>query len=117
MLRGGIRVAAGSYTSAHQGGATLDVELQRVQVAEVEYDPTLGRAVSRDAVAAAPDRKLDPGLSRELDHSRDVVRISCADDRRGPTVDPSVEDRAAFVVARLSRRHDSSVEVASELRN
>ena len=117
VLCGGFRVAAGGDAAAHPSRAALDVDLQPVQVAEVEHDAALGRAVARDAVGAAPDRELDSGLARECDHSRDVVGVGGADDRRGPAVDPSVEDRAAFVVAGLSRRHDTSVEICSELRN
>jgi hypothetical protein len=117
VLRCGVRVAAGCYTAAHPSRAALDVDLQPGQIAQVEHDPALGRAVARNAVAAAPDRELDTGLSRERDHPRDVVRVGCADDRPGPAVDSSVEDRATFVIAGLSGRRDFSVEVCSELRN
>ena len=33
----------------------VDVDLQRRSCREVEHDPAVGRAVARDAVAAAPD--------------------------------------------------------------
>ena len=48
-----------------QAVRAVDVDLERVEVADVEDDAALGRAVARAAVAAAPDRELEAGLAGE----------------------------------------------------
>ena len=94
VLRGGVGVPTGGQAAAGPRRPALDVDLQPVQVAKVEDDPAHGRAVAGDAVAAAPDGELEPGLTRERDHARDVGGVGGHDDRRGPAVDTSVEDGA-----------------------
>ena len=68
VLGGGGRVSTGGQAAAGPRRAALVVDLQPVEVAEVEHDPTLGRAVAGDAVAAAPDRELEAGLPCVRDH-------------------------------------------------
>ena len=56
---------AGGQSRLGPGCASVDVDLQCLHVREVEHDPALGHAVAGDAVAAAADGELQPGLARE----------------------------------------------------
>ena len=98
------------------GGAPLGVDLQRLHVREVEHDPAIGDAVTGDAVAAAADGELQPGLARERDDARDIGRVRGPDDDRRPAVDPAVEDGARLVVAGVVGRDHPAVEVGAEVR-
>ena len=112
-----VRIPAGGQTAPGPGRTALDVDLQSVQVAEVEDDPALGRAVAGDAVAAASNRKLEAGLPCERDDPRDVERVGGPDDRRRPAVDSSIENGPSIVVAGISRGYDTSCEVCLQLRD
>ena len=115
MLRCGVGVPARREPCLGPRRAALDVDLQTVQVAKVEDDPAHGRAVTGDAVAAAPDGEVDPGLTRELDHARDVGDVRGHHDRRGAAVDSSVEDGARRVVLAVARRLDAARELEAQL--
>ena len=51
-----------------------------VQVAQVDHDPALGRAVAGAAVAAAPHGELEAALARDRDRGGDVRGVDDADD-------------------------------------
>ena len=68
--------------------SALDVDVEIVQVADVEDDPAVRRAVADAAVAPAPDGELEPGLPGHGDHRRDVGRVGNAGDHGGPAVEP-----------------------------
>ena len=57
------------------------------EVADVEDDPALDRAVAGAAVAAGADRQLEAGLAGERDHLGDVVGVGDPDDDARAGVD------------------------------
>jgi hypothetical protein len=60
---GGGGVLAGRQPRVGPGRALLHVDVQDPHVAKVEDDPTIGGAVPGEAVAAAADGKLQPGVA------------------------------------------------------
>jgi hypothetical protein len=92
----------------------VGVDLERSQSAEVEHEAALARAVAGSAVAAAANRELDAGLSRERDDARDLAGICGSDDRRRAAVDRREEDGARRLVAGLVRP-DHGIGQAAEL--
>ena len=111
------RVFAGGQPRLGPGGAAFGIDLQRPHVREVEHDPPVGDAVTGDAVAAAADGQLQPGLARQRDDASDVGRVRGPDDDRRPAVDPAVEDGAGLVVLGVVRRDHSSAKWSIELRD
>ena len=72
--------------------------LMRVEVAQVDDQPTIGAAMAADAVAAAAYRDLQVGGAGEVDHRRHVCGIGDPDQGRRPVVEIAQRDRAHLVV-------------------
>ena len=111
----GGRVLGGGQTRSGPGGPAVDVDLERLQVAQVEDDPAVGRAVAGAAVAAAPDRQLETGLARERDHLGDIVGIGDPDDDRRPVVEATHHHGARLVVVGIPRADDPPGEVSPDV--
>ena len=97
-LRRGDGVLRRGQAAAGPGGPRRLVDLEAVEVADVEHDAALGRAVGRSAVAAGPDREVEAGLASEPDHRAHVVGVGDPHDHRGPGVDAAEHDRPGGVV-------------------
>ena len=97
-------------------GASIRIDRQRPHVREVEHDPPVRDPVTRSAVTAAADGQLQPGLARDRDDTRDLVRVRQTNDDRGPSVDAAVEHGARLVVAGIVRFDHPAVQGA-ELRD
>ena len=87
--------------AAGPGGPRRLVDLEAVEVADVEDDAALGRAVRRAAVAAGADREVEPVLAGERDDLPDVVGVGDPHDQRRAGVDAAEHDRP---LRRRSRR-------------
>ncbi len=84
------------------GGATLDVDVERAHVLEVEHDAVVPDAVARDAVAAAPNGEPGTGVAYERDDARNVGVVGDASDRGWATIHAAVEEGARPVVVGIS---------------
>src|SRR5207237_1101264 len=74
----------------------------------IEDETAIGEPVTRDTVAAAANGERHSALARERDHSRDVIRVRDADDRRGATIEPAVERGPRPVVLGVVRPDDAT---------
>ena len=72
MRRGRGGVLAGGQAGLGPGEAALGVDVEALHGAEVEDDPALDGAVAGQAVAAAADGELEPGVAGEDDRPGDV---------------------------------------------
>ena len=111
--RAGVAEADGQPVGARRGGdspAVRPVWAQAVRLAVSMLQRLAGRdrsstippshdAVAGDAVPAAADGQLQPGLGGERDHLGDVGGVGGPDDGRRPAVEPAVEQRSGLVVA------------------
>src|SRR5205823_1775218 len=103
-------VFSGRQADLGPGGALLDINLKRLHVSEVEHEATLNGAVTGQAVAAAADGQLEPGLAGKFDCAGDIGRVGDASDQRGAAVEPAVEERAGLVIAGIGRRDHATGE-------
>ena len=95
--RGG-RVCPRREPAAGPGGPRRLVDLEAVEVADVEHDAAVGRAVRRAAVAAGADREVQPVLAGERDDLPDIVDVGNADDQCRSRVDAAEHDAPLRVV-------------------
>src|SRR6185436_20860399 len=84
------------------GRSTAHVDLQVVEVANVEDDPAVRRAVSGTAVTAAANRQLEAALAGDREHGSDVSGVGDAGDRRRTAVETAVDDRSRGVIVRVA---------------
>ena len=112
---GVVREPGGGEARLGPRGAVLDVDVDHVHLGEIEDDP-VGHAVAGDAVATAPDGELDPALTRQPDHGRDVGRVGHAGDEGGFAVEPAVEGRAGLVVRLVPRGDHAALQSRSKFR-
>jgi hypothetical protein len=89
---------SGGQPVLRPGGPLGGVDLQRLQVGQVDHDPTVTDAVTGTAVAAAAHGQLQPALGGERDHLGDLGGAGGPDDRLRPAVEPAVEQRPGPVV-------------------
>ena len=98
MLAGPHAVLASGEPRVCPCRAIFDIELERLHLGEIDHDAAVGGAVSGDAVPAASNGKVRPGLGRESNGARHVVRVGDSSDRGGPSIEAAVEDRSRLVV-------------------
>jgi hypothetical protein len=110
-------VGAGGQPGLGPGGAALRVEVQRGHLGQVEHDPALGHAVAGQAVAAAADGQLQPGVGGQGHDLGDLGRVGRPDDGRRPPVVLAVEDLAGLVVAGVVGGGDPPVEGVAQPRD
>ncbi len=108
MLGRGDRVLAGGQAGAGPGQPGDRVDVQALHGAEVEDDAAVARSVASEAVTAAADGELEPGLGREQHGSRDVGRRDGTDDAQWAPVGERVVDLAGVVVARILGTDDGA---------
>ena len=89
-------VLACRQSGPRPGAPPICVDVERFQIAQIQNDAALGRAVASAAVAAAPDGERQTGLARKLDDLHHVRGICRPDDDRRMAVEASTEDRYAL---------------------
>jgi len=92
------RVVAGGQARLGPSGPLGGVDVQRPQLGEVEDDAAVGGAVAADAVAAAADGQLQPGLAGQGHDPGDLGGVGGPDDDRRVEVESAVEHGAGLVV-------------------
>jgi len=81
-----------------RGGHSLGIDRDLLHLREVDHHAAVRHGTTRDVVAAAPDRDVEPFPARDGERRSDVARRAAADDQRRPAVDEPVVDRAGAVV-------------------
>jgi hypothetical protein len=109
------RDLAGGQSRLCPRGATLDVDVERLHVTQVEHDPDVGGAVAGAAVAAAAHGELRAGLARQRDDRRDVGCVRDAHDHGRSGIELAGHDRARGVVFGVARRDDAAPDGGSQL--
>jgi hypothetical protein len=71
---------------------SFDVDLKAFQASQVENDPAVDDAVTRNAVPTTPHGKYELRVARKRDNSGDILRVCSLNDRNGPSITTSVED-------------------------
>ena len=107
---GGGGVLAGRQPRLGPGGALLGVDLQGVHVGQVEHDAAVGGAVPGQAVAAAANRQLQPGLACQRHHLGHVAGVGGPDDDRRPAVDAAVEHGPRLIVGGVAGGDDPTID-------
>ena len=97
----GADVRAGQ-ARAGPGRSTVHVDVELPQLADVEDDAALGRAVTRAAVAAAADRELEARPTGDVENGGDVRSVHDPSDRGRVLVEAAVHDRPESVVVRVA---------------
>ena len=111
-----VVTSAGGQAGLGPGRPGLGVDVETLHVAEVEHDPAVGRAVALRAVAAGPDREIQPGLARQGDDLLDVVDARDADDDGRAAIDMPRLDLALGVVVVVVGSDDLAGDAAAEPR-
>jgi hypothetical protein len=88
--------------------------VESAHVAQVEDDPAVDGAVTRDAVAATADRELEVVVAGEQDGMGDVAGVRGADDGKRRGVDCRLVDLAAGLVVDVTGENEASIEAAGE---
>src|SRR5207247_4577433 len=92
----------GGQARAGPDRSTVTVDVELPQLADVEDDAALGRAVTRAAVAAAADRELEARPTGDVENGGDVRRVHDPRDRGRVLVAAAVHDRPESVVVRIA---------------
>src|SRR5215216_94753 len=98
MRRGGLREFGSRQAGLGPGGAGFWIDLQILHIREVQQDSALGNAVPGDAVTSAANGKLKATLPRQIDHTRDIVRIGNLDNDRRMAIHAAIEDGSRLIV-------------------
>ena len=105
---------AGRQAGLGPGQAPIWIDQEALHRGEVEDDAALRRAVTRQAVAAAPDRELETRLGREEHGPRDVGGVRRLDDDRRDAVEPAVVDLARLIEARVAGHDERAAQRGAE---
>ena len=95
--------------------AGADVEVDLLELAQVDDDAAVRRAVAGIGVPAAADGELGAGLTSEAHDPRDVVGVRDPHDRARTRVDAAVRDGPSLVVVGIARDDHAAFEALAEL--
>jgi hypothetical protein len=110
-------IFARSQARLGPGGAAIGVDRERLHIGQVENDPAVGDAVPGDAVAAAADGQLQPGLARKRDDARDVSRVAVKADPPLPIQGAAdCQLHQSYVSSKASRASCSVSALSREMR-
>src|SRR5947208_1405938 len=87
-------VTVSTEAGAGPGSLRFGIDVDGRQVAQVEDQAAIGRALAHGAMATATDRELDPAVAREADDARDVIRVRHTGNRGRAFVEVAQEDLA-----------------------
>ena len=104
----------GGPAGTHPGRLAGGVEVERGQVAQVQLDATVRRAVPGRAVTAGTYGQLKAGLSREVHDDGHVLRVRRTHDDGGAMVVAGFRDGAQLVVVAVVRPDDPAGHLAPE---
>ena len=113
--RGGRRVLHRGQSGLGPGRPTLDIDVERLHVAQIQHDAVVDDRVAGSAVAAAADREREAGVTRKRDHVGDVLGVGRPDDAHGPTIDPAGHDRPGLVVLVVVGRDHPAVDGSTQV--
>ena len=102
LLGGGVDDLGRGQAGLRPRRSLLRVDLDRLHLAQVDHDAALGRAVAGAVVSAAANRQLQPVLTSDVYHCRDVSRVGNAGNRCRVMVDVTGHDHANLVVVGVS---------------
>ena len=105
---------AGGEAGAGPQAAATDVEVDALEVAQVDDDPAIGRAVAGGRMPAAANGQLGADLGGVANDPRDVLCARDADDRPGPEVDAAHHDGAELVVVGVAGNDHAAIQAIAQ---